>query len=59
VQASPGAAVKLSKEHDGYEWVCYEEALKRVVWQGQRNALETVRNEIICGRIPMTISRIK
>jgi dATP pyrophosphohydrolase len=58
VQVNSGAAVKISKEHDGYEWMSFEEAVKRIVWQGQRNAVEAVRNEIISGRVPMRISRI-
>lgn len=40
--------VKLHlKEHDQYQWVSYEEALRRSVFQNQRDALEHVEKNFI------------
>ena len=39
------AEVVLNDEHDAFEWLCFEEACRRVSFPGQRKMLEAVRAE--------------
>lgn len=34
--------VILSNEHSDYKWVQYDEAVKMLVWKGQRNSVDTI-----------------
>jgi 8-oxo-dGTP pyrophosphatase MutT (NUDIX family) len=43
------AEPKLSKEHQTYEWLPFDHALKKLVWPGQRSGLEIV-DQYIAGR---------
>ena len=42
--------VCLSNEHQCYKWLVYKDANKRIVWPGQRQALEIVHKYIIGGK---------
>ena len=35
-------SVKLSKEHSEYNWLTYEEAIKKVAWENHRKAIEII-----------------
>jgi dihydroneopterin triphosphate diphosphatase len=48
-QISAETEVVLSREHDRYEWVEFPEALRRVVWPAQKQALEIVHEQILGG----------
>ncbi|HUI11651.1 MAG TPA: NUDIX domain-containing protein [Bacteroidota bacterium] len=48
-ELEPAAAVRLSAEHDAFEWLPYAEARRRLVWPGQRNCLDIVRQYILGG----------
>ncbi|HTO94702.1 MAG TPA: NUDIX pyrophosphatase [Bacteroidota bacterium] len=41
--------VRLSAEHDAYEWLQGAEARRRLVWPGQRSCLELVEQYILGG----------
>ena len=41
--------VRLSPEHDAYEWLPGEEARRKLVWPGQRSCLEIVEQYILGG----------
>jgi dATP pyrophosphohydrolase len=42
--------VRLSREHRGFEWLAYAAARDRVVWPGQRQAIEIVHEFIVGGK---------
>ncbi len=41
--------VRLSAEHSAYEWLPFDDAMRRLVWPGQRNCLEIVQRYILGG----------
>lgn len=47
VEAAGQAAVTLSTEHTAFEWLDGEEAFFRLVWPGQRNAIQCVTDFIV------------
>jgi len=48
-QVHVGDEPTLSAEHQRYEWLRYPEARRRLVWPGQRQGLEIVKDYIIGG----------
>lgn len=48
VELNSSAEVHLSSEHQRFEWLQYDDAKKRLVWPGQKRAMEIV-NEFIIG----------
>lgn len=46
-EVDPGAEVRLSEEHTHYEWVTWQEAMRRFPWPGQRKALAVIREQFI------------
>lgn len=42
------STLRLSSEHQRFEWLRYEDARQRLVWPGQRHSLDIV-NEFIIG----------
>jgi dihydroneopterin triphosphate diphosphatase len=48
-QVPSDAKVRLSDEHTAFEWVPYEEALRRYPWPGQRKAIEVIRAQFVQG----------
>ena len=42
--------VRLSHEHQGFEWLAYAAARNRIVWPGQRQAIEIVHEFIAGGK---------
>lgn len=48
-EAAPDAEVRLSGEHTAFEWVTFEEALRRYPWPGQRKAIEVIRAQFLQG----------
>lgn len=46
VEIGNNQRIQLSSEHQCYSWMRYSEARKRLVWPGQRNALEVVHHYI-------------
>lgn len=44
------ALVRLSNEHQEYQWSTYEEAVGKLVWPGQLQGLQIVRDFIAGGR---------
>jgi dATP pyrophosphohydrolase len=49
-EADAAHSVHLSHEHQRFEWLAYTEASDRVVWPGQRQAIEIVHEFIIGGK---------
>ena len=49
VEVEPGEQPKLSSEHYEFQWLSYEDALKRLVWPGQRQGLSIVHEYIVGG----------
>jgi 8-oxo-dGTP pyrophosphatase MutT (NUDIX family) len=47
VLADASADVKLSREHVAFEWLGREQAISRLVWPGQKRAIQTVCDFII------------
>jgi dihydroneopterin triphosphate diphosphatase len=50
VEVGAGLNVCLSREHQRYEWLAYAAASNRVVWPGQRQAIEIVHEFIAGGK---------
>ncbi|HEX9829783.1 MAG TPA: NUDIX domain-containing protein [Bacteroidota bacterium] len=46
-EVKEGNEPKLSDEHQEYSWFSYEDAKKRLVWSGQKNALKNTEKNII------------
>jgi dATP pyrophosphohydrolase len=46
-EVAADAEVRLSDEHTAYEWVTPEEALRRYPWPGQRESLQTIREQFV------------
>ena len=47
VQTSPGREPVLSPEHSAYRWLPFHEAVRLVVWPGQKDGLRMVRDFIV------------
>jgi dATP pyrophosphohydrolase len=48
-QVEDGIEPRLSAEHSEHRWFSYEEALKKLVWPGQRAGLKVVHDYIVSG----------
>lgn len=46
-EVSPAAQVRISEEHNHFEWVPWQEAMRRFPWPGQRKALAVIREQFI------------
>lgn len=57
-QVKPSSEATLSHEHQMCRWLRYEEARRRLVWPGQRQGLEIVREYIITGEEAGRVTRI-
>lgn len=57
--AAGSAEIALSPEHDRYEWLGYDEAVKRLIWPAQRQGLDVVRQSIIGGEAAGPLSLIR
>jgi len=42
----PNSIVLNPEEHDAYEWVDYETAMSRIIWEGNKKALRLTQNAI-------------
>ena len=58
-QVKLGIAPVLSGEHQRFEWLGYEDALRRLVWPGQRDGLRIVHEFIVAGREAAKHSHIR
>jgi dATP pyrophosphohydrolase len=47
VEVDRSSSPRMSSEHQQFEWLKFEEAKKRLVWPGQKHALEIVHEFII------------
>lgn len=57
-QVKPGVKPRLSAEHTDFGWFLYEEALKMLVWHGQRQGLQVVHEYLVKGKETSKLSRI-
>jgi 8-oxo-dGTP pyrophosphatase MutT (NUDIX family) len=57
-EVDPGAEPTLSPEHQKYEWMEIEDALKCLVWPGHHKAVETVHQYIVAGRQAARLTEI-
>jgi dATP pyrophosphohydrolase len=48
-QVDDGFEPRLSAEHFEHGWFSYEDALKKLVWPGQRAGLKVTHEYIVCG----------
>jgi len=48
-QVLPDDEPALSEEHQHYEWLRYNDACRKLVWPGQRQGLDIVKDSIIGG----------
>ncbi len=48
-QVSPEAEPRLSDEHESFQWMPKADGIKKLVWPGQRQALEIVDAYIVGG----------
>lgn len=46
-EAAADAEVRLNHEHEAYEWLPADEAIRRYTWPGQRRAVREILAEII------------
>ena len=58
VQVDTESIVKLSKEHYEYQWLSKEDAMKKVVWHGQRVSIDIVHEYIVRGESAAALSEI-
>ena len=58
-QVEPGSVPQLSHEHDEYEWCLFDDAVRRLIWHGQREGLRIVHQCIVKGEDAMKYTRIK
>ncbi len=58
VQVEPGVEPELSKEHTASAWVALGEAIRRVVWPGQKEGLEVFHRQIVSGGEGSDLTRI-
>lgn len=49
---------KLSPEHDVFGWFAYEDAVRKLVWPGQRLGLRVVHEYIVGGQEAAQLTRI-
>jgi dATP pyrophosphohydrolase len=47
VRTAPAWEPILSHEHDAYEWLPFDDALRRAVWPGYREALIRLRDNVL------------
>ena len=47
VELDPSSIVRISSEHQKFEWLRFEEARRRLVWPGQRHSLDIVQEFIV------------
>jgi dihydroneopterin triphosphate diphosphatase len=47
VELDPSSTVRISSEHQKFEWLRFEDARRRLVWPGQRHSLEIVHEFIV------------
>ncbi len=58
-QVEIGSTPKLSLEHDKFGWYPYEEAMKMLVWPGQREGLRIVHEYIVGGQKAGELTRVR
>jgi len=58
-QVEIGETPELSTEHCTYEWLLFPDALRRLVWPGQRLGLEVVEKYIAAGEEAGLLSEIR
>ncbi|HEV8539347.1 MAG TPA: NUDIX pyrophosphatase [Bacteroidota bacterium] len=58
-QVEPGSVLKLSHEHDEYQWCGFDDAVRRLLWHGQREGLRIVHEFIVRGEDAMRFARMK
>jgi 8-oxo-dGTP pyrophosphatase MutT (NUDIX family) len=58
-QAGRADEVKLSPEHQTYEWLLYDEAKRRLVWPDQRQGLEIIDRYIVGGEEAGRLMRVQ
>lgn len=56
-EVAPNAEVRLSGEHTAFEWVGFDEAMRRFPWPGQRKALTVIREQFVAAE-PYDPSRL-
>ncbi len=59
VQVHAGVAPLLSDEHQQFEWLGYEDALRRLVWPAQQGGLRIVHEYLVAGKDAAKYSRIR
>jgi dATP pyrophosphohydrolase len=50
IEVDAKVELKLSREHQSFTWLKYPDAKEKLVWQGQRHALEVVQEFIVSGK---------
>jgi 8-oxo-dGTP pyrophosphatase MutT (NUDIX family) len=58
MQLETTAEPRLSDEHSAYEWLSVREAVRRLVWPGQRHGVHTVEEFIVGGEEAMRLGEI-
>ncbi len=58
-QVEQGSELRLSSEHYEYGWFPYEEAMKKLVWPGQRAGLKVTHDYIVRGEKAATLLQMK
>jgi len=58
-QAEAGTKPILSNEHFEFGWFSYEDALKKLVWPGQREGMRIVQEYIVRGNQAGTVTRLR
>ncbi len=58
VQVENGGEVRLSREHDAFQWLPFEQARRKLVWPGQRNGMQIVQEFVANGEEAGRLLRI-
>ncbi|MGD0037210.1 MAG: NUDIX pyrophosphatase [Bacteroidota bacterium] len=50
IEVDAKVELKLSREHQNFTWLKYPDAKEKLIWRGQRHALEIVQEFIVSGK---------
>ena len=57
-QVESGKMPQLSSEHSEFQWLFFEEAMKKLVWPGQKTGLKIIHETIVTGEKPPFLEKL-
>jgi dihydroneopterin triphosphate diphosphatase len=59
VEVDTDMEIRLSQEHQAYEWMNYHNACERIVWPGQKNVINVVNEYIVAKKLAADLLVVK